>query len=557
MATADDYRAVYTHDLTGNRVKKTVDTGNNGSIDESIVYTFDANDRMLTESLDTGNNGTVDQTTTYGYTGTQQSSKTVTPASASFASSAVNYSYDLQGRMNAVTITARNPSTGVVTRTDTIGYRYGTDGIRISARQDVTQNGVTTTEITSYLIDAANHTGYQQVLEETVTDGNGNLLKKIVYTIGHDHISQTTFTPGGPAQGTTAVFHMDGHGSTRILTDLAGTVVTVAGLAQVFHYDAYGNAINFNMSQVATQYLYSGEQFDARIQQQYLRARYFNQANGTFSRLDPFSGNLNDPQSLNKYLYTHANPVSGIDPTGNMNAATSLGGLGMLGSMFATASTYLAIATPYLVYGGLALLGAYALYAVIIAAIGWYAAYELGLLAKAVEAEAEEMLGSTGENIRRIGETLKAHAEAIAKTVAETLKKIGQTLAKAPIFYDVELTWPEPYSLDVKALSANPALFALTYFKRSETDSDRLRADLATAHPRPANRPFPQYHMHEFPFNKTGQASVATSYVEYVNGVQNSLQGVYFSWFIRKRLKSVDNAPFIVIPIPDIVTPLL
>ena len=160
MANADDYRAVYTHDLTGSRVNKTVDIGNNGSIDESIVYTFDANDRMQTESLDTGNNGSVDQTTTYGYTGTQQSAKTVNVGVSGSPLSAVNYGYDLQGRMsNVVSTTYTNGTAG---RVDTIGYRYGTDGIRISARQDVTENGTTTTEITNYLIDANNHTGYRQ-----------------------------------------------------------------------------------------------------------------------------------------------------------------------------------------------------------------------------------------------------------------------------------------------------------------------------------------------------------------------------------------------------------
>ncbi len=315
LANADDYHAVYTHDLTGNRLKKTVDTGNNGSIDESIVYTFDVNDRMLTESLDTANNGSVEQITTYGYTGTQQSSKSVVSQISNIQISNQTFAYDLQGRMsNVVSTTYTN---GTASRVDTIGYRYGTDGIRISARQDVTENGTTTTEITSYLIDAANHTGYQQVLEETVTDGNGNLLKKIVYSIGHDHISQTTFTTGGPAQGTTAVFHFDGHGSTRILTDLAGTILTVAGLAQVFQYDAYGNALNFTMSNAATQYLYSGEQFDARVQQQYLRARYYNQATGTFNRLDPFIGDLYSPQTLNKYLYGNADSINGNDPSGN------------------------------------------------------------------------------------------------------------------------------------------------------------------------------------------------------------------------------------------------
>jgi len=36
--------------------------------------------------------------------------------------------------------------------------------------------------------------------------------------------------------------------------------------------------------------------------QQYLRARFYDPASGTFNRLDPFAGNLADPQSLHKYL---------------------------------------------------------------------------------------------------------------------------------------------------------------------------------------------------------------------------------------------------------------
>jgi hypothetical protein len=39
-------------------------------------------------------------------------------------------------------------------------------------------------------------------------------------------------------------------------------------------------------------------------------------ASGRFLTLDPYSGNLQDPLSLHKYLYTHANPIMGIDPSG-------------------------------------------------------------------------------------------------------------------------------------------------------------------------------------------------------------------------------------------------
>ena len=55
----------------------------------------------------------------------------------------------------------------------------------------------------------------------------------------------------------------------------------------------------------------------------YQGARWYNPANGRFNRLDPFFGNLTDPQSLHKYLYVHGDPIQGVDPLGLF----SLGGI--------------------------------------------------------------------------------------------------------------------------------------------------------------------------------------------------------------------------------------
>jgi hypothetical protein len=41
--------------------------------------------------------------------------------------------------------------------------------------------------------------------------------------------------------------------------------------------------------------------------------------------MDPYAGNQQDPQSLHKYLYCHANPVNRIDPTGHMGALAWVG----------------------------------------------------------------------------------------------------------------------------------------------------------------------------------------------------------------------------------------
>ncbi|MDR3197657.1 MAG: RHS repeat-associated core domain-containing protein, partial [Planctomycetaceae bacterium] len=107
-------------------------------------------------------------------------------------------------------------------------------------------------------------------------------------------------------------------------------------MVELYAFDAYGNALGFDPSVALTEFLYSGEQFDSKIGQQYLRARYYDPATGRFNRLDPFFGNLNDPQSLHKYLYAHNDPINGIDPSGNSLAGVSISiaigvGIGAIG----------------------------------------------------------------------------------------------------------------------------------------------------------------------------------------------------------------------------------
>ncbi|QDT44037.1 tRNA(Glu)-specific nuclease WapA precursor [Gimesia alba] len=162
---------------------------------------------------------------------------------------------------------------------------------------------------------------------------------------------------GVPETPQTLIFLADGHGSTRVLADAAGAIASISGVEQLFFYDAYGNLLNMQATQAATSYLYSGEQFDPKIGQQYLRARYYDATTGRFNRLDPFAGNTNDPQSLHKYLYTHADPINGTDPSGLSNLPSALGGLSIgstLGSFISAAVTQVLInvATSAAVYLG-------------------------------------------------------------------------------------------------------------------------------------------------------------------------------------------------------------
>ncbi|QDT29398.1 tRNA(Glu)-specific nuclease WapA precursor [Gimesia panareensis] len=241
--------------------------------------------------------------------------------------------------METVTITNLD-GTGAATSIEKATYDYDATGIRVSALYEVdTDADGTVDEITKteYLNDPSNLTGYSQVIQETEYDENGVISKRVIYTLGHDQISQTTieYVSGVAQTSETLFFGYDGTGSTRVLFDIAGAIATVAGVEQLFFFDAYGNLLNMEASQAATSYLYRGEQFDARIGQQYLRARYYDPASGRFNRLDPFQGRIYDPQSLHKYLYAHGDPINGIDPTGMFTIAGLLNTISVRGQQFA------------------------------------------------------------------------------------------------------------------------------------------------------------------------------------------------------------------------------
>ncbi len=190
---------------------------------------------------------------------------------------------------------------------ETSAYEYNDNGIRVKKTEDG--------EATLYLVDGNNPTGYAQVLEEM--DAFQQLLRS--YTLGHDIISQAA------AAGTVHHLMYDAHGSTRALLDAAGAIVT----GQVFNYDAYGNAVGFDAATALTTILYCGEQFDIATDQLYLRTRYYDAAMGRYNRSDDFTGDPGAPQSLHKYLYTHGDPVNGIDPTGLWSLGSAMTSIGM------------------------------------------------------------------------------------------------------------------------------------------------------------------------------------------------------------------------------------
>lgn len=289
------YTNAYQYDKVGNRF--TLAHSQNGST-TTTTNLFDVNDQLIREVTLSG--GTTTQTNWYAYdsNGSQTARTNITSTITN-----VLYSYDLKNKLSSATTLGSG-------QTNSFIYNY--QGIRVRT----TAGGAPT----YYLVDANNHTGYQQVLEELPAPG---LTANRSYVLGDDVIAQANSSP--------SYFLHDGHGNTRQMADTTGTV------SSRYNYDAYGQTLATSTSPVATTMLYCGEQYDSGLGMYNLRARYYNPTNGRFSQRDAFQGDDFDPQSLHKYIYTKCDPMNGVDPSGNFTLVELMFSIAILVALHAAA----------------------------------------------------------------------------------------------------------------------------------------------------------------------------------------------------------------------------
>jgi RHS repeat-associated protein len=265
------YDAVYK--LTREAVTGVADPAANGAVD----YTYDPTGNRLSRVSSLA--GVLSSTSTYDANDRLTSDAFDANGNTRIADGR-NYAYDFENRLRS----ADNGAVRVI---------YDGDG-NLAAK---TVGGVTT----RYLIDDLNETGYSQVVEELV---GGQVQRQ--YTYGNTIISQRQLIGG---VWSSSFYSLDGHGSVRQLTNASGAVT------DTYTYDAFGKVIS-RTGATPNAYLYSGERFDADLGIYHLRARYYNPDRGRFMSMDPYPGEIDEPLSLHKYLYTHADPVNLIDPSG-------------------------------------------------------------------------------------------------------------------------------------------------------------------------------------------------------------------------------------------------
>lgn len=248
----------YTYDAVGNRLTKTDLSGT------LTNYVYDQDDRLRSAGDITFNydaNGNLISRLQGGQTTT--------------------YQYDYENRLIAI----NHPVSG------NTSYFYNANGIR-TRKQD-------STGVVCYLIDPSNNTGYAQVLEEYDPVSRET---SVYYTYGDDLLSQNR-------KGVVRFYHYDGCNSTRLLTDVAGTIT------DTYLFDAFGLLLE-SFGTTKNDYLFTGEQYDPNSGFYYLRARYYSPQTGRFITRDTIRGNNQDPVSLHKYLYAGNNPLLFVDPGG-------------------------------------------------------------------------------------------------------------------------------------------------------------------------------------------------------------------------------------------------
>jgi len=265
-------KTTYTYDTAGNRETETILQGTNTT---QNTYSYNEQNRLM--QVTTKQNGTLATTTVYAYD--NNGNQTTTTVNGTLT---VTNTYDNQNQL------IRTVASGT-----TVENGYNGDGYRIEKKV----NGA----LTRYLYE------YDKVVLEI--DGSGNQTGRNVY--GSNLLMRT-------ADGTSYYYMYNGHADVTALLKPDGTI------AATYYYDAFGN-ITDTTGSANNSITFAGYQYDKETGLYYLNARMYDPKTARFLQEDTYTGDRNDPLSLNLYAYCHNEPLMYSDPTGHIEVHDSTG----------------------------------------------------------------------------------------------------------------------------------------------------------------------------------------------------------------------------------------
>ncbi|WP_411342704.1 RHS repeat-associated core domain-containing protein [Paenibacillus sp. WLX1005] len=98
--------------------------------------------------------------------------------------------------------------------------------------------------------------------------------------------------------------------------DVVQMIATDGSVVNSYQYDEWGS-LTQQKETVGNEFKYAGETYDAETGLYYLKARYYDPAQGRFLNEDTNEGEIDNPLTLNVYSYVNSNPLIFSDPTGH------------------------------------------------------------------------------------------------------------------------------------------------------------------------------------------------------------------------------------------------
>lgn len=169
-----------------------------------------------------------------------------------------------------------------------------------------------------------------QIIGQYFYDADGKRIKKVtndeitvfVYSGGKLAAEYSAVTQGTQTSPTpqTQYFGTDMLGSTRVITNQNAQVVSRQDYMpfgeDIPNIGGRSEASGYKVNNIRQKF--TGYQKDNETGLDFAEARYYNNAHGRFTAVDPLlaSGKSADPQTFNRYSYTGNNPIRRVDPLG-------------------------------------------------------------------------------------------------------------------------------------------------------------------------------------------------------------------------------------------------
>ena len=323
----------YTYDARGNITKETYSTGQTiryeyDDLDQLVAeyndfarlaykYTYDNGGNILTKTEYMYRNGTLGlagstYTYTYGNSNWKDQLSAINGTTITYdgIGNPLSYynGYSFTWQYGRELATANNGS-------NSISYKYNTDGIRVSKvvngiLHEYTLDG---TKIVREVIYTGSTSSY--AIDEDLRyfyDANGYLstIDRLQYD-GSSSYTRTKYFAKTNLQGDVlALYTYSGSTATQVAS---------------YRYDAWGRDVSLNSygsNDIATlnPFRYRSYYYDEEIGLYYLNTRYYDPQVGRFINADDISylGANGDLQDFNLYAYCSNNPVMGVDPNGEL-----------------------------------------------------------------------------------------------------------------------------------------------------------------------------------------------------------------------------------------------